>query len=350
MKVVIIAGGSGTRLWPLSRERNPKQLQRILDGKSLLEVTVERAQSLVPLTDIFLVISNSFQLTEVEAQLTNFTRENILQEPSAKNTAAAIAYGAATLARRGFGDETMVVLSADHVIANPDVLWEAVRMGNDFLTTHPATLLTIGIPPRHAETGYGYIERGELLAPGIYRVAKFHEKPAREVAEQYQQSGKHLWNAGIFVWKVKTILESLPRNSPEHNPIIEAVWRHSDLAAAYEQVPNIAIDYAVSEKEKNLAVVPADLEWRDIGHWQSLKTHLQKTREDTVVIGQHVGVNTKNSLIINNSDRLIATVGLDNVVVVDTGDTLLVCDADQAQDLKKLIETLRETETLNELL
>ena len=304
----------------------------------------------MPLADIFLVIANNFQLTEVEAQLPNLTPENILQEPVPKNTAAAIAYGAAVLMSRGFAEETMVVLSADHVITNPQVLWEAVRLGDTFLVTHPDTLLTIGITPRQAETGYGYIEQGKLLAPGIYQVAKFHEKPKQEVAEEYQKSGKHLWNAGIFVWKVKAIVESLQRNSPEHNAIIKTVLAHGDLATAYEQVPSIAVDYAVSEKEKNLAVIPANLEWRDIGHWQSLKAHLQKSNEDTVVVGKHVGVNTKNSLIINNSDRLIATVGLDNIVVVDTGDTLLICDADQAQELRKLIETLRETEILSELL
>lgn len=342
MKIVILAGGSGTRLWPLSREKSPKQLQKFLDGKSLLQVTVERAQSLVPLADVFLVIANVFQLTEVQSQLPDFIPANILREPRPKNTTAAIAYGAAVLTARGLAHETMVVLSADHVIANPDVLWEAVRRGEAWLATHPETLLTIGITPHEAETGYGYIELGEALAPGIYRAAAFREKPPREIAEQYLTDGRHLWNAGTFIWKVTAILKGISQASPEHRAIIDAVLNRGDIAAAYEAAPNIAIDYAVLEKNRHLAVIPTALKWRDIGHWRSLKNHLQVSSHDSVVSGRHVGIDTKDCFILGKSGRLIATIGIEGLIIVDTDDALLICRADQAQDVRRIVESLND--------
>lgn len=350
MKIVILAGGSGTRLWPLSRQQKPKQLIPLFGGRSLLQETVDRVRPLAPVSDIYLVVSNDFQVSEVRAQIPDIPEENILQEPKAKNTAAAICFGAAELAKRGYSDKTMAVLSADQVIKNPEALTDALRQGEKFLARNANYVITIGITPAYAETGYGYIERGQEISPGIHQVAAFHEKPPKDMAEQYSQSGQHLWNAGMFLWKVNNILERLHHHSPAHQQITSAVINNDDIKTAYESVPNIAIDYAVCEKEKNLAVIPVNLEWRDIGHWRALKEHLQDGAEENIVIGQHAGINTKNCLIINKSDRLIATVGIDGFVIVDTGDALLICPEDQAQELRQLIDHLKENDELNDLI
>jgi len=343
MKVLIIAGGQGTRLWPLSRTSQPKQLQTLLSKKSLLQETADRVTSAVSLSDIYIVVSDNFQLSEVRKQLPNIPKQNIVQEPMAKNTAAAICYGAALLAKNGFLEETMLILAADHIIKNSETLITATKLADKFLITNPNKLITFGIKPTYAETGYGYIEQGTEISSGVYSVKSYKEKPQKEMAEEYIKDGKYLWNGAIFMWKVKTILEHFNKYSPEHNSIIKAVQLNEDLTVAYGKIKNISIDYAISEKDPDLVVMPIDLDWADIGNWKTVRDLLQKNPGENAVEGQHVELDTSNCLILNRSGRLIATVGIDNLIIVDLPDVLLICPADRAQDVKKIVDSLDET-------
>lgn len=345
MIILIIAGGNGSRLWPLSRKHTPKQLLPLLEGgtKSLLQATVERIGDLAMPADILLVLSNDFQRQTVREQLPQLLPENILVEPEGKNTTAAIALGAATLAARNRSQDILAVLSADHVIEDPETFRAILTRGEQFLQRHPERLLTIGVTPTYAETGYGYIEQGEEITDDIRAVAAYREKPAQGLAEAYLQNKKYLWNTGIFMWRVSTILERIGRYSPPHQAIIEAVEQHRNLAAAYARVPNLAIDYAVSERDPKLAVLPTDMSWCDIGHWRALKTHIKKN--PTARTKNHIAIDSDDCLVISTTDRTIATIGLKNFVIIDTPDALLVCAEDQAQRVREITEELKKDDT-----
>ncbi|MFA5954825.1 MAG: sugar phosphate nucleotidyltransferase [Patescibacteria group bacterium] len=346
MKVLIIAGGQGTRLWPLSRSNRPKQLQALLSQKSLLQETAARMASAVQPNDIYIVVSDNFQLSEVKKQLPHIPGQNIVQEPGAKNTAAAICYGAAILAKKGFSEETMLVLAADHVIKNNEKLIVAAKLGEEFLTHNPQKLITFGIKPTYPETGYGYIKRGAEISSGVYSVQSYKEKPDKIAAETYTKNDTYLWNGGIFMWKIKTLLNHFEKYSPEHTVIMTAVQNDEDINTAYSKIPSIAFDYAISEKDPDLVVIPIDLEWTDIGHWKTVKDILQKNPGENVTEGRHIQFDTSNCLIVNRSDRIIATIGLDNLIIVDLPDALLICPADRAQDVRKIVAAIEaESET-----
>ena len=339
MKVLIIAGGHGTRLWPQSRRSRPKQLQPLLSEKSLLQETVERALGLGEPADIFVVVSDHFQLAAVQQQLPQIPPANIIREPIGKNTLAAITCGIAELVRRGFAEETAVILYADHAISNPELMYEAFRRGANFLKKYPDHLLILGVRPTYPEPGYGYIECGQEIVPGVNEVYAFREKPNQDTATEFIKGGRHLWNAGLFQWRVDTFADRLRSLSPEHAPILDAT-DEIELKQAYESAPPVAIDYIIFEKDDRLATLPVALEWRDIGHWAAVKKHLQLKSGDNVIRGDHLGIDTKDCLIINQSQRPIVTIGLTGYVVIDTGDALLICPTDRAQDVRKATDLL----------
>lgn len=344
MKILIIAGGSGKRLWPISRLKRPKQLQKIISQKSLLQDTVDRARHFVDIKNIYLVVSDNFQVAAIQEQIPDLPQANILREPEARNTAAAIAYGLASLEKQTDGDDVVAVLSADHVIANPEVLQLALKSGETFLENNPDYLIAIGIKPTYPETGYGYIELGHEISSGVFEASSFKEKPTLETAKSYLSNNKYLWNAGIFLWPIKAMIASIIKHSPAHAKIIEAVRQNKNIDDVYSQVPNTSIDYAVIEKEKNLAVMPLKLSWIDIGHWRAVKDYLQKDIQSNVVEGHHIAIDTKNCLIVGRSNRVIATVGIDDLIIVDTDDALLICRGDRAQDVKQISEMLEEAD------
>lgn len=349
MKILIIAGGHGTRLWPLSRGHRPKQLQRFLSDRSLLQETADRIQGLVEPADIFIVVSDRFQLDAVHEQLPEVPLENILREPQQKNTMAAITLGMAHLMRRGWAKETVGIMYADHAIRNPDLLREGFRKADDFITRYPDHLVIVGVVPQYPETGYGYIERGSRIEDTIHEVFAFREKPNRELAAEYVEGGQHLWNCGLFAWRIGTMAERIASLTPAHTPILDAENEQA-LAAAYAAAPSTAIDYAIFEKDDRLAVLPLALEWRDIGHWEAIKEHYRDDGHVVTLRGTHVGVDSRDCLIVSETDRLIATVGLENIVIVDTPDALLVCRADQAQKIRELTDKLKHDEATRELL
>ena len=354
---VIIAGGKGTRFWPLSRTRHPKQLLRIIGRQSLIAATAERVGSLSGASRT-LVVTIADQFHAMRRELGNLPRTNFLAEPQGKNTAPCIGLAALEVARRE-PNAVMVVLPADHWIGDckafRTVLGSAVR-----LAQQQDRLITIGIRPEYPETGYGYIVRGKRLSgkttPRPFLVSRFTEKPSPTIAGQLLRRGA-LWNSGIFVWKASTLLELLKRFQPEIAAGLDAIRDAANgrslanppprlratIARAYKKMPNVSIDYAVLEpagSENRVLTLPADFGWSDVGSWAAVHRMLRKDADGNAGPGKWIGIDSKNSLI-HAPDRLVVLLGMDNIVVVDTPDALLVGDLRRSQQVRDAVDELQ---------
>ena len=346
---LIMAGGIGTRLWPLSRQKSPKQVLPLVGERSMFGLAVERLQPLFSPEDVLVVVGRD-QVELLKAEQTGIPDSNYVIEPMGRGTAPAIALSAITLRKRD-PQATMVVLTADHFIGDDqgfrDVL---VAAGEAAAHGH---LVTLGVTPSSPATGYGYVERGPLLmnAAGFaaYAVVAFREKPDLVTAKRFMVSGKHSWNSGMFVWQVDRFLSELARTMPEFYQQllqIEAVLDTPDYERVLNEVwPRVAsqtVDYGVMEKARDVAVIPAEFGWNDIGSWATLLEILEGDEHDNVIRhAQHVGLDTKNTLVFGR-DRLVATIGLRDLIVIDTGDALLICPKDRAQDVKKIVDELKQ--------
>ncbi|MFC0527967.1 mannose-1-phosphate guanylyltransferase [Phytohabitans kaempferiae] len=354
---VIPAGGSGTRLWPLSRAGHPKFLHPLTGtAASLLQATVQR---LAPLTtpERTLVVTGVSHATAVARQLTALPEENILVEPSPRDSCAAIALAAAVIARRE-PRAVMGSFAADHLIADPDGYVDTVRRAVE--GAERGLLMTVGIKPTRPETGYGYLQCGEGVGDGPIRtVEEFKEKPAYDVAVSYLESGRYLWNASMFVWRVDVFLAELARQQPElHAGLdrIAEVWqtpaREEVLGEVWPTLPKISVDYAVMEGAAVaglVGTVPGDFGWNDVGDFHTLGDVLPADPDGNVVVGAEAaeekpGVLLRDSgglVVVPQSGRLVAALGVRDLIVVDTPDAVLVCPRDRAQDVKKLVDDLK---------
>jgi mannose-1-phosphate guanylyltransferase len=349
MYALILAGGSGTRLWPHSRSSHPKQFLRIGGERTMLQETVARTLPIIPLDRVYVATGPAYAGLVME-QLPDVPRENILIEPSGRGTAPCIGLAALHLRRRD-PQAVMAVLSADHRIENSDGFCEVLAVGSAM--ARQGLLMTIGIPPAGPSTGYGYIQRGdELDGTGAYptfRVKAFVEKPDATRARAYLASGNYYWNAGMFVWRADRILEELALHRPALAQALALIdqaigtpAQQQTLEQVWPQVENVAIDIAVMEQTRHAAVIPADLGWSDVGDWASLAETLHKDANGNAVVGTYVGVDTSNSVIYGNG-RVVATIGIQDLVIVDTHDVLLICPRSRAQDVKEMIVKVRET-------
>jgi mannose-1-phosphate guanylyltransferase len=337
---VILAGGKGTRFWPKSRARRPKQLLPIVSDRTMVQETVERLAPLVSASRVW-VVTGADHADALREQLPGVPAAQIVVEPMGRNTAPAIALAAA-LIERVDPQATMVVLPADHHIRDTERFHEtlgraiALAASGDFL-------VTIGIEPTTPETGYGYIERGDSLGPREHRVRRFTEKPDRARAEAFVQSGRYLWNAGIFVWTVRAIRDSLGRHLPEAmrrvDEIVSSWGDPGSFAAAYAEIPQRSIDYAVLEKADNVAVVSGEFGWDDIGSWNALLRLGPADADGNVVRGRVLALSSRGNLVASDK-RLVALVGVEGLVVVETDDAVLVCSADRVQDVKQIIDEI----------
>lgn len=344
---LIMAGGTGSRLWPRSRRDRPKQFLDIVSQRTMLQETYERVMPLIPPARVFVITNNGYTAA-VREQLPDLPQANILGEPEGHGTAPAIGLGAITLRQRD-PEAIMAVLTADHLIRDPASFRRALQ-GAEHVAKQ-GYLVTLGIQPSHPETGYGYIHRHEYLGRfegcEAYQVERFAEKPDRATAEKFVQSGEWYWNSGMFVWQVETILRAIERFMPrlyrqlaEIETALGTPAARETLEQVWSQVQDQTIDFGVMERAENVAVIPVNFGWSDVGSWATLFDLLPSDTHNNVVIGEHLGVETRNSLIYS-PNRLVATVGVQDLVVVDTEDALLVCHRDRAQEVKALVDALK---------
>ena len=343
---VILSGGSGTRLWPLSRQGHPKQFLDLLTQRSLFQDTVERARSLIDGGSLQVICSEAHRFMVAEQLVEVGATATTILEPVGRNTAPALAV-AAHHANAYAEDPLILVLPSDHLISDTSVFTEAVRAAA--VHANKGYLVTFGIVPTRPETGYGYILGGDALdGTTAQRVEEFVEKPDRDAAQRYVDSGRYFWNSGMFLFKASRYLEELARHSPA---ILEAASTSLDKAivdfdfirldrAAFEDCPAESIDYAVMEKAESVAVVPLETEWSDVGSWSAIWEVSDKDENGNVTVGSVAALNTCNSLI-RSSGRLVSTLGVEDLIVVETPDAVLIANKDHVQDVKELVNQLR---------
>lgn len=342
--IVLMAGGAGTRLWPVSRESMPKQFHKLTSEKSLLEETFERVKSLTPIENIYVSLGEK-TVAETQKQLHEIKKENYIIEPESKNTAPSIALVTAKIFKK---DPTAIIatIAADHTVTKISNYQAALLKATHFVEKNPDYLVTLGIKPTSPHTGYGYIKMGRKFQDvPAYAVDEFVEKPDLKTAAKYFKSNKYLWNAGYFIFRADTILEMFAKFAPEIYsgikeilPAIDSANEKKIIKKAFASFPKVPVDTAIAEKVDKIAVIPADLGWSDVGSWGSVYDLLFDGSEN-VSRGHHVGIGDKNCLFFAQ-DKLLATVGLEDIIVIDTPDATLVCRKDKAQEVKKLIEKL----------
>lgn len=349
LQVVIMAGGKGERLWPVSSSQTPKQLIPFEGEKSLLRSAFERSLTLTSAENIHVVTSTALA-GKVQGELPEMPPANVLAEPVGRNTAPCIAYAAAVIAKKD-PRAVMAVFPSDHLIREPEKLKEAILFGAWALQSHPELLITLGIIPDRPETGYGYIApEVVLLSQGaltLKRVKAFHEKPARIVAEQYLKSG-YLWNAGMFLWRVDTILDMFSRHMGDLNEELVKLRAVLDVDAGcidrfYEASPSISIDYGIMEKADRVAVIPVDFGWSDVGSWDAMGNLFETDDGGNTVRGSAELINAGNN-VIWSMDKRIVLIGVNDLVVVEGPDSILVCPRALSQEVSVVARKLDKKE------
>ena len=346
--VAIMAGGIGSRFWPISRTNYPKQFLDILNtGKTLLQSTFDRFARFIPRENIYVITSDQY-VDIVKEQLAELPTGNILSEPSRKNTAPCVAYISFKL-RQLNPDANLICAPADHLILEPDVFKDTCLKALDF-TEHIKALVTLGIKPTHPNTGYGYIQFEEqTVGNDVYKVKTFTEKPDSELAKAFIASGDFLWNAGIFVWQVKNVLNAIERFMPEmyeafesERPAFNTPEEEEAIQRIYPQCVNTSIDYGIMEQAENVYVIPSSFGWSDLGTWASAYDNLPKDYLGNAVAGNNVFVvDATNNMVHTEQDKLVVLQGLDNFILVDTPDVLLLCKKDQEQQIKEYVAEIK---------
>lgn len=342
---VVMAGGSGTRFWPMSRAHLPKQLLPLLSSRSMIRETVERLFPLFDADRVFVVCGRS-QKEAIERELEILEPEHVIDEPMARDTAGAVGLAAVFLEWRSPGC-AFAALPADAYIGDVAKFQEALRVAFD--AAADGAYVTFGIKPTRAATSYGYLHRGEKVGPA-FRVRKFLEKPDAARAKEFAASGEHFWNSGIFVWRADAVLEGIRRHLPEHHArlmgIREALGTSrlpEVLRREFEAMPRISIDHGLMEKAERVLMIEAPFAWDDVGSWSAVADRRPRDAEGNAVEALSARVDTKDSIIVSSDDKhLIATLGIEGLVVVHTKDATLVCPRDRAEELKKLVDRIKE--------
>lgn len=347
---VIMAGGKGERFWPKSRLSMPKQFLCLTeDGKTMLQHSVDRVKGLVALEDIFIVTNSSYEKLVLE-QVPEIPKNNILFEPISKNTAPCIGLAAMQIKYR-YKEAVMLVLSSDHLIRNSELFKDTLKNAVK-IAEKEKNIVTIGIAPSYPEIGYGYIrfgEKKEEINDSTYEVIEFVEKPNLETAKEYIASGQYLWNSGMFVWKVSTILHNFEMLIPNIYRGLMNIFEAFDTEVQEEIIKRefsmfepLSIDYGIMEKAESIFTIPGNFGWDDVGSWLALERINKTDAEGNLISGNIVAFDAKNC-IIQAENKLVATIGIQNLIVVDTKDVLLICSKESNQDIKQIIDHLKET-------
>ncbi len=352
---VIMAGGAGTRFWPESRADFPKQLLTLTGDHSMIQATVDRIQGLVP-GDRILVVTAERLVESMISQLPALPSDSVIGEPCRRDTAPCIGL-AALLCAENDPDATMVVMPADHVIEQTDAFCGAVKYAAELIEKVPGRIVTFGISPSYAAESFGYIERGDRLDTDcgkegdalVFQVKQFREKPKAEVAQGYLQAGTFYWNSGIFVWKAATILEELRRRQPEMLRHLETIAKsrgQKDFAkiftSEFSAIQGVSIDYAVMEHAQEIAVIEAPFDWDDVGNWTAVSRLRGTDGSGNTIVGKHLGIDTKDSIIRGQDGHLVVTLGVQDTIVVQTPDATLVADRNNEESIRKLVKMIEE--------
>jgi len=360
---LVLAGGGGTRLWPRSRNKSPKQFLPLFEGKTLTQITLSRLNKILPWEKIFVVTVSEDYRKEILKEVPQMIKENILVEPARRETGPAHGLGALYISK--IDPEAVIITESADRLVKPIERYLEILQSSAKVSFEKKIMIAMGVKPRYANPGYGHIKRGtkwgEVDGATFFKLDKFIEKPPLELAEKYTKSGEYYWNAGQFVWRADTFLSSLEKHAPEvFKELVEikkaigTEKEESVLKKAYESMPQISIDYAVAEKDSNFLVVDGDFHWTDIGDWKEVWENLPKNESNNVIIdgdipgGRVINIDTSETLV-HLDGRLIAMVDVDDIAIVDTKDVLLVCKKSSAQSVKKVVEQLKKEKEIKYL-
>lgn len=344
---VIMAGGSGTRLWPLSRRMRPKQLMRLFDGASLLQLARRRLAGLFEARNTWIITSAAY-IDLVAAELPDIPRENLIGEPMGRDTANAVGLAAQLIARRD-PEATMSVFTADHVLT-PQVAFESsIRSGLCAAEEFPSSLVTFGVTPDAPHTGYGYVRRGTVVGTNVYRCAGFKEKPTLDIARHYLASGDYLWNSGMFCWRTKTILREFARHLPENHARLEDIaqrWekleRTDELSVLFGGLQKISVDYGILERAQDVMIVEMACRWLDVGSWTAIASTRSPDAQENIAVGARaITQDAARNILVSESDHLLVALGVSDLIIVHSPDATLVCHREHEQQIKNLVQ-LRE--------
>lgn len=341
---LIMAGGKGTRFWPLSTEDKPKQFLKLIGDKTMIQMTVERILPIIPMDRIYICTGERY-VDLIKEQVPNLSVENIIIEPEGRNTAPCITLSSLVIKRK-YKDATMVVLPSDHLIENEDKFRDIILKANKYLDTNNKAILTLGMSPTRPETGYGYIKYDNNTNMEMLKVDRFVEKPDKETAEKYLKEGNYLWNGGMFLWKVNTILSEVKKYIPNMYEVLSEIENVSDenlqevINSNYSKTDEISIDYAVLEKSSDIYVVKSDIGWDDIGTWMAMERYREKDNYENIYDENTISIDSRNSLVIGNSDKQVIMIGVDNIATIVSDDGIYIVKKSLLENIKDFKEKI----------